>query len=235
MIRKIPAASRFKAEHDWLKTYHLFSFNMYHDRGNMNFGALRVFNDDYINGESGFGAHRHENMEIVTIVHKGTLTHQDSMGNTGQIQAGEVQYMSAGTGVTHAEVNQQTKLIHLYQIWIFPDEQNQQPQYAQKSFVAMPKNQLVAVVSGQNKADAIKLRSNSTIYLAKFEPGNTINYKLDNDRGLFIYIKSGQLAINGQDFSAEDQARIMDETDILIKAVKLTEFVAIDVPMKLPF
>ncbi len=201
----------------------------------MNFGALRVFNDDYIDGESGFGAHSHDNMEIITIVHKGTLTHQDSLGNTGQIKTGEVQYMSAGTGVTHAEVNQQKEPIHLYQIWIFPDEQNQQPQYAQKGFSNMTMNQLIPVASGQNKPDAIKIRTASTIYLAKLDSDKTIRYQLENDRGLFIYIKQGKLTINGVEFEKEDQARIMDEADILIKASADSEFIAIDVPMKLPF
>lgn len=235
MIRRIPASNRYKAEHDWLKTYHLFSFNMYHDRGNMNFGALRVFNDDYIDGESGFGVHSHDNMEIITIVHEGTLTHQDSLGNTGQIKTGEVQYMSAGTGVTHAEVNQQKEPIHLYQIWVFPDEQNLAPQYAQKGFSNMTMNQLVPVASGQNKPDAIKIRTASTIYLAKLDSDKTIRYQLENDRGLFIYIKQGKLTINGVEFEKEDQARIMEEADILIKASADSEFIAIDVPMKLPF
>jgi quercetin 2,3-dioxygenase len=234
MIRKILANSRYKAEHDWLTTYHLFSFAMYFDRGNLNFGALRVFNDDYIDGENGFGAHQHDNMEIVTIVHEGELTHQDSLGNTGTIRKGEVQYMSAGTGVTHAEVNQEKAPIHLYQIWIMPDEQGLQPQYAQKSFSNIAPNTLVPVASGQNLPGAIPIRTNSSIYLAKLEPGQTITHELQPDRGLFVYIKEGSLEINGTKFAKEDQARIMDEDNILIKTPDGAEFIAIDVPMKLP-
>jgi redox-sensitive bicupin YhaK (pirin superfamily) len=234
MIRKILAQTRHKAEHDWLTSYHLFSFSMYFDRGNLNFGALRVFNDDYIDGENGFGAHQHDNMEIVTIVHKGELTHQDSMGNTGTISKGEVQYMSAGTGVMHAEVNQEKAPIHLYQIWIMPDEQNLPPQYAQKSFSNITPNELVPVASGQNLPGAIPIRANSTIYLAKLEAEQTVNHKLEYDRGLFVYIKEGSLEINGTKFAKEDQARIMDEDHILIKTQDGAEFVAIDVPMKLP-
>ncbi len=234
MIRKIPASARHKAEHDWLKTYHLFSFAMYFDRGNMNFGALRVFNDDYIDGENGFGAHQHDNMEIVTIVHKGKLTHQDSIGNTGTISKGEVQYMSAGTGVTHAEVNQEKEPIHLYQIWIMPDGQNLTPQYAQKDFSSIQKNILAPVASGQELPGAIPIRTNSTIYISHLEDGQSVRHELGNDRGLFIYIKEGSLNINGNEFSKEDQARIMDEADIIIKASSDSEFVAIDVPMKLP-
>ncbi len=116
MIKKISAHNRFRAQHEWLSTYHLFSFADYYDPENMNFGALRVFNDDTIDGNSGFGPHGHRDMEIVTIVLNGELTHKDSMGNIGTIKAGEVQYMSAGTGVTHTEMNTKDESVHLYQI-----------------------------------------------------------------------------------------------------------------------
>lgn len=235
MIRKIEAVRRYKAEHSWLKTYHLFSFAMYQDRGNMNFGTLRVFNDDYIDGNSGFGAHSHDNMEIVTIVHRGTLTHKDSMGNSGSIKSGEIQYMSAGTGVTHAELNQADEQVHLYQIWIFPDEQNLKPQYSQQDFSSSPVNVLVPVASGQDKPGAIKMRANATIYCAKVEPGHTIRHSLTQDRGLFAYVKEGSLSINGTRFEKEDQARITDESDVLFKTETFTELVIIDVPMHLPF
>lgn len=235
MIRRIQADKRFKAEHGWLKTYHLFSFNMYRELGNMNFGTLRVFNDDYIDGNSGFGAHNHDNMEIITIVHKGTLTHQDSMGNTGNIKSGEVQYMSAGTGVTHAELNQESEPIHLYQIWIFPDEQNLAPQYAQKDFQNLPLNTLVPVASGEDKPGAIRIRTNATVYKAEIEPGQSIYHSIPRGNGLFIYLKEGSSEINGTQFEKEDQARITDETEILIKAKTRTELVAVEVPMQLPF
>lgn len=235
MLRKIEAARRFAAHHDWLKTYHLFSFAMYHDRGNMNFGTLRVFNDDYIDGNSGFGAHTHDNMEIVTIVHSGTLTHQDSMGNSGSITKGEVQYMSAGTGVTHAELNQAEEPVHLYQIWIFPDKQNLPPHYAQQDFKNAPVNKLVPVASGQDKSGAIKIRTNATIYTAKMERGQTIRHELTGNRGLFVYVKEGSLSINGTEFAKEDQARITDASTVLFKARTYSELVVIDVPTHLPF
>ncbi len=235
MIRKIESAKRHKAEHGWLKSYHLFSFAMYQDRANMNFGTLRVFNDDHIDGNSGFGAHSHDNMEIVTIVHRGTLTHQDSMGNSGKIKSGEVQYMSAGTGVTHAEINQADEPIHLYQIWIFPDKQNLAPQYAQQDFGNSPANELVAVASGQDIPGAIRIRSNATIYTARIEPGNTVRHELTPGRGLFVYVKEGSLEINGVRLDKEDQARITDETVVLFKPETFAELVAIEVPMHLPF
>lgn len=235
MIRKISAAQRFKAEHGWLKSYHLFSFASYQERGNMNFGTLRVFNDDYIDSNSGFGAHSHNNMEIITIVHKGTLTHQDSIGNSGNIKSGEVQYMSAGTGVTHAELNQADEPIHLYQIWIFPDEQNLTPQYAQQNFSNSLPNELVPVASGQDKSGAIKIRANTTIYTANIKPNHTTKLSLKSNRGLFVYIKEGSVNINGMQFVKGDQARITDESGVLFKSETHTELVAIEVPMRLPF
>ncbi len=235
MIRKIYAARRFEAKHDWLRSYHLFSFATYQERGNMNFGTLRVFNDDYIDGNSGFGAHTHDNMEIVTIVHDGILTHQDSIGNSGNIKSGEVQYMSAGTGVTHAELNQADELVHLYQIWIFPDEQNLAPQYAQLDFSNSPTNALIPVASGQDKPGAIKTRANSTIYKATIEPGQTVCHSIAEGRGLFVYVRDGSLRINGTSFQKEDQARITDETDVIFKAESHAELVIIEVPMRLPF
>ena len=235
MLRKISAAQRFKAEHGWLKSYHLFSFASYFDRGNMNFGTLRVFNDDYIDGNSGFGAHAHDNMEIITIVHSGTLTHQDSMNNSGNIKAGEVQYMSAGTGVTHAELNQSDEPVHPYQIWVFPDEQNLPPQYAQRDFSNAPTNQLVPVASGENKPGAITIRANATIFTAKIEPGQTIRHKVASLRGLFVYVKEGRIRVNGIQLEKEGQARITDETDVLFQSDERTELIAIEVPMHLPF
>ena len=201
----------------------------------MNFGTLRVFNDDYIDGESGFGSHSHDNMEIVTIVHQGVLTHQDSMDNTGTIQAGEVQYMSAGAGVTHAELNQGTEPIHLYQIWIFPDQQNLPLKYEQKDFSSAAPNILVPVASGQNLAGALAIRSNATIYTANLEAGQTVRYTLGEDRGLFVYLQAGGLEINGTKFTTEDQARITDESDVLLKATEPTQLIAIDVLLQLPF
>jgi quercetin 2,3-dioxygenase len=235
MIRKIAAEQRFKSEQGWLNSFHLFSFASYMERGNMNFGSLRVFNDDYIDGNSGFGAHSHDNMEIITIVHRGVLTHQDSLGNAGTIGRGEVQYMSAGTGVTHAEVNQGNEQVHLYQIWIFPDQQNLSPQYAQQDFSKSPSNALVPVASGSDFPGAIKIRSDATIFTARIDSDQTIQFKLGPDRGLFVYVTKGSLSINGHAFETEDQARITDESDLLIKAARGSEFVAIEVGLRLPF
>lgn len=229
MLHKLAAAQRHYADHGWLKTFHLFSFADYYDPENLHFGSLRVFNDDDIAGERGFGAHRHDNMEIVTLVHAGELSHQDSLGNTGTIRGGEVQYMSAGTGVTHAEFNQGQAPVQLFQIWIIPDVENTAPQYAQKDFSQAPKNVLVPVASGQGHEGALVIRVDATISTAELEAEHRITYDLPPGRGLFVYVRQGQLDMNGVIFESGDQARIMDETSIVITAIDTSYFVAIDV------
>jgi quercetin 2,3-dioxygenase len=134
VITVIQKEDRYEAKHGWLKSYHLFSFADYYDPRNINFGKLRVFNDDYISSENGFGAHSHRDMEIVTIMLSGELTHTDTMGNKKKIREGEVQYMSAGSGVVHSEINESKKETHLYQLWFEPKVRGLTPSYDQKNF-----------------------------------------------------------------------------------------------------
>jgi quercetin 2,3-dioxygenase len=229
MIQKIPADQRYYLDHGWLKTYHLFSFADYYDPDNVHFGDLRVFNDDTIGGNQGFGAHSHSNMEIVTLVFQGQLTHRDSLGNAGIIKAGEVQYMSAGTGVTHAELNDDDKTVHLYQIWILPRTDGLAPKYEQKDFTAVsPINQIVPVASGYNQAGAISIEANASIYTAMLESGTEIDHTIQTDQGLFIYVKDGDISINGEVFKAGDQARITDEKIVTLKANRISELVLIE-------
>lgn len=230
MIQKIHASHRHLATHSWLSTYHLFSFADYFDPENMNFGALRVFNDDTIDAHNGFGQHGHRDMEIVTIVLTGELTHTDSIGNSGIIKTGEVQYMSAGTGVMHSEVNNSDEQVHLYQIWIQPKKKHLIPNYGQKDFSKdFKKNTLVPVVSDKVVGDAIQIQADATIYLCELENGKEIDYTLDNNRGLFIYIQTGSIIINGEEFAVGDQARITGEKALKIKGKIATKFIAIDV------
>jgi quercetin 2,3-dioxygenase len=232
MITKIPALSRYHASHSWLSTYHLFSFADYFDSENMNFGTIRVFNDDTIDAHSGFGAHSHQNMEIITILLEGELTHKDSMGNVGTIGKGEVQYMSAGTGVTHAEVNNGDTPVHLYQIWITSKEKNLPPIYAQKDFGnTSNKNILSPVVSGTEQGKAIVVRTDAVIYTLTLEKEKDLSYEILEARGVFIYVTSGELRINGELYEAGDQARIEREEVAVLKAQEETSFVLIDVPL----
>lgn len=229
MITKIEADKRYHAAEGWLDTYHLFSFANYFDPNNIEFGNVRVFNDDTIAGESGFGDHEHDNMEIVTIVFEGALTHRDSMGNVGVIAKGDVQYMSAGTGVTHAEMNEGTTPVHLYQIWLYPKTQQLPPAYAQKNFGwGGQKDMLVPVASGEGKIGAIPIQSDTTVYMCTLERGQTITHTVSSNRGVFMYIQEGEVSINNINVYTADQVRISEENNIIISAVKLTYFVLID-------
>lgn len=230
MIQKILASDRYLASHDWLSTYHLFSFADYFDPKNMNFGVLRVFNDDTIDAHSGFGEHGHRDMEIITIVLEGELTHTDSMGNSGSIKSGEVQYMSAGTGVMHSEVNQGGDKVHLYQIWIMPKEKNLKPNYGQKDFSSrVEKNILVPVASGDMHDSALTIQADATIYLGELEAGKELTHHLKKGRGLFIYITEGSLVVNGTHLVVGDQARITEEETVQIVSENDAKIIALDV------
>ncbi len=233
MIRTIKANERHFSDFDWLKTYWLFSFDTYYDENNLNFGTLRVFNDDVVEPKTGFPPHFHKEMEIVTIVLDGEVTHQDSMKNKAVIKAGDVQRMSAGTGITHSEYNWGDKPVHFYQIWIYPDQNGLRPSYEQKSFSSLlKKNTLLPVVSGQGFKDVIKMHADSTIYLAEVEKGKSIDFKSDPSRGIFVYITNGDITINGQRFKNNDQARISDESNLRFRTDEDTKLALIDVPIR---
>lgn len=232
MITKIQSSKRYHASHSWLSTYHLFSFADYFDPNNMNFGTLRVFNDDTIDAHSGFGAHSHQNMEIITIVLDGELTHKDSLGNVGTISQGEVQYMSAGTGVTHAEINDGDVPVHLYQVWIASKEKNLPPVYTQRDFSAISnKNSLLPVIVGEKQGEAIIARTDAVIYTSNLEMDKSLSYKSKEKRGVFIYITSGRLTMNGEEYEVGDQARIEGEEMLELQAIEETNFILIDVPV----
>ncbi len=232
MIKKIFAHTRFHAQHEWLSTYHLFSFADYYDPENMNFGPLRVFNDDTIDGNSGFGPHGHRDMEIVTVVLQGELTHKDSMGNVGVIKAGEVQYMSAGTGITHAEMNAKDESVHLYQIWIAPNEKGLQPLYAQKDFSAISnKNILLPVISDVPSDGTLHIRSAATIYTSLLEISQSVKYSMSENQGVFMYVTSGELLVNDVICQAGDQLRIEGEDSLVITANETAQFVLIQVAL----
>lgn len=231
MITHIPADARHTADHGWLKTKLLFSFAGYHDPANIHFGALRVFNDDSIAPHNGFSEHEHDNMEIVTIMLEGELTHRDSLGNTEVIKAGEVQQMSAGSGITHAELNESDKPVRLYQLWVFPSALSLPTQYGQKDFSNKEKNVLVPVASGEGKSGALPMQCDATVYLAELESSTSVEHAIRSDRGAFIYITEGAITINDTRFEAGDQARIMAENHIAISATENAKFVLVDLPL----
>jgi hypothetical protein len=231
MIQIIPAKTRHFNDFGWLKTYWLFSFSDYYDPENIQFGALRVFNDDVVEGGTGFPAHPHNEMEIITIVLDGEITHEDSMGNRAVIRAGDVQRMSAGTGLTHSELNGSNKPVHFYQIWIHPDTKGIEPSYDQRSFSPSSwKNRLLAVASGQGLPDVVTFNPDATIYRTGLNKGQNIDFKIGDARKIFVYMAYGDLDINGTRLGTNDQARIDSEKELLLSAHDDTDLILIDVP-----
>jgi len=231
MIHIIPADKRHYSDFGWLKTHWLFSFSNFYDPSNIQFGALRVFNDDVVEPKTGFPTHPHEEMEIVTLVLSGDITHKDSMGNKAVIKAGDVQRMSAGTGLTHSEFNLAREPVHFYQIWIYPDLAGLKPSYDQKSFSPDSwKNRLLPVASGQGLHGAVTFHTYATIYRSELETRQKIEFKVTESRRIFIYLTSGSLGVNDMRLEATDQARIDLETDIELRADGDSSFILIDVP-----
>jgi len=231
MIKVIPASQRHFSDFGWLRTYWLFSFSNYYDPDNIQFGALRVFNDDVVAPGTGFPTHPHREMEIVTIVLDGEMTHEDSMGNKTVIRPGDVQRMSAGTGLTHSEFNLADEPVHFYQIWIFPDIEGLTPGYDQKHFdPAVWKNKLHPVASGQDKPDSVTFHTDATIYRGFFDPGMSFDFETDESRRLFVYVTQGEVRVNGTPLKETDQARIDLEPNLAIETGDATEFILIDVP-----
>jgi len=231
MIDIIKAGDRHFSDFGWLKTYWLFSFSDYYDPKNIQFGALRVFNDDIVEPGTGFPTHPHEEMEIITIVLEGEMTHKDNMGNKTVISAGDVQRMSAGTGLTHSEFNLANTPVHFYQIWIFPDKRKLKPTYDQKSFNASDwKNFLLPVASGQNKPGLVLFHTDATIYRCSPDKGIALPFETTSKRCIFIYLTKGSIIVNEKTISEKEQARISIEESLIIKAKESSEFILIDIP-----
>ena len=229
----IPANRRHFTDMGWLQTYWLFSFSNYYDPANMGHGKLRVFNDDVVRPGTGFPTHPHEEMEIITIVLSGEISHKDSMGNAGVIRAGEVQRMSAGTGLTHSEYNEADRDLHFYQIWILPDEAGLLPSYEQKEFTEENfKNVLFPLASGQNHAEAVSFHTDAAIYRSRLDARRMLEHRTSSNRNLFIYLTSGRLQVNGETLAAKDQARIEGVDRLELKAEQDADFILIDVPEK---
>ncbi|MBF0524847.1 MAG: pirin family protein [Deltaproteobacteria bacterium] len=231
MIQIIKKEDRHFSDFGWLKTYWLFSFANYFDPNNIQFGALRVFNDDVVAPGTGFPTHPHQEMEIVTIVLQGEMTHEDSMGNKAVIQANDVQRMSAGTGLTHSEFNLADNLVHFCQIWIFPDKSGLQPTYDQRTYAPMSwKNKLFPVASGQGIPDTVTFHTDATIYRADLDQDQKLSFEATRGRRIFVYLTKGKLSINGRQVDQGGQARIDTEEPLNFEANKDADFILIDVP-----
>jgi redox-sensitive bicupin YhaK (pirin superfamily) len=217
-----PASSRGLADHGWLKAAHTFSFASYHDPKRMHFGVLRVINDDQIAPGMGFGTHPHDNMEIITIVLEGALAHKDSMGNTSVILPGEVQVMSAGTGVTHSEFNaSDTNWTKLFQIWVLPNQKNVDPRYGQKKFDFTSKNQWVTIVESMDIAkDGLGIYQDVRFSIATISKGYELVYsKMSDATKVFAMVISGSVEVDGHLLQDRDGIGISDVTNMKFTGV----------------
>ena len=231
MIDVIRASHRYYSDFGWLKTYWLFSFSNYFDPHNIQFGALRVFHDDVVAPGTGFPTHPHEEMEIITIVLDGAMTHQDSMGNKAVIKAGDVQRMSAGTGLTHSEFNLAETPAHFHQVWIFPDVSGLEPTYDQRSYQPSDwQNRLCPVASGQHLPNTVTFHTDATICRADPDSGHVTSLEGTNGRRLFLYLISGSLDVNDHILQENDQARADIEVPLVARARQGSEFILVDVP-----
>lgn len=232
MIQLIHAGDRYHFETDWLSTYWHFSFDHYHDPDNMNFGPLRVFNDDTIAPGGGFPFHGHREMEILTYVTEGELEHRDSMGNQGVIGPGELQRMSAGTGVQHSEFNHsKTKPLRLMQFWILPAERGLEPSWEQRRFSREERaGRLLKVASNQPSNGALKIHQDAEVFIASLEAGQSVSHALNNGRRAYLFVIDGGATLNGKSLEAGDQARVTSEKRLELKATQAAELLLVDLP-----
>ncbi len=230
------ANSRGKADHGWLKSNHTFSFANYHNPERMHFGVLRVLNDDFIEGGKGFDIHPHNDMEIISIPLDGDLKHEDSMGNSGIIKKGDVQVMSAGTGIKHSEFNKnEDKPVELLQIWLFPKKKNVTPRYDQMSFKAEDReNKFQQVLSPNTDDEGVWIHQDAWFYLGRFDKDETIEYSLKKSgNGIYAFIIDGEATINGQSLGKRDGLGVWETAKLNIKANENIEILLMEVPMRL--
>ena len=228
------AAERGSGDYGWLKPNYYFSFGNYHNPEKVHFGLLRVLNDDFIGGGGAFPTHPHDNMEIVTIPLTGALKHKDSTGGQGIIKAGDVQIMSAGTGVQHSEANESaTEPVTLFQIWVFPKERNIKPRYDQRNFdIGERVNKWQVIVSPNDEDKALWINQDARFALTKLEAGNTLNYQNSfKGNGVYLVVINGVIELDGKKLEKRDAAGIYEADSFTIKATEDAELLAIEVPM----
>lgn len=230
MIEKRKFDSLGAYANDWLNARHHFSFGEYHDPSRMGWGNLRVWNDDTIKPKTGFPPHPHAEMEIITYVREGAITHEDSLGNKGRTEAGDVQVMSAGSGIRHAEYNVEDENTQIFQIWILPDERGGQPYWNAKAFPRADRaNELVVLASGRKgDSDVLPIRADARVLGATVTAGETITYKADPERHLYLVPATGKVSVNGVELEARDGAAITELDEIQITAAQDAEIVLVD-------
>ncbi len=230
MINIRKSDERGRANHGWLDSQFTFSFADYFDPEHEQFRTLRVMNDDRIAGGGGFPMHPHRDMEIVTYVLDGALEHRDSMGNGSVIAPGDIQYMSAGTGVTHSEFNaSKTEPVHLYQIWMFPEKKGLKPVYDQKNFSQAEKRGKLRVVASRDGRDgSVKIRQDNEVYAAVLGAGESVRHELKPERHAYVQVARGSVKLNGQKLAEGDGAAISAEKAVELTGVKDAEVLLFD-------
>lgn len=226
------SAERGHANHGWLDSYHSFSFNRYYDPAHMQYSVLRVINEDVIAPAAGFGMHPHRDMEIITYMLSGELRHTDDIGNTAVIRAGDVQRMSAGTGVMHSEVNASDSApVHLLQIWLLPERKGIVPGYEDMHFSRAGKlNQWRLIASRQHRPDSLLVHQDVTLQATVLEAGNSLDYALDDGRSAYLQVARGEIVLNGERLLAGDAARLDVPQRLALTAVKEAELLLFDLP-----
>jgi redox-sensitive bicupin YhaK (pirin superfamily) len=230
------AETRGHANHGWLSSHHTFSFANYHNPQRMNFGVLRVLNDDQVQAGKGFGTHPHDNMEIISIPLEGDLEHKDSMGNVAVIKEGDVQVMSAGTGITHSEYNKNAdKDVKFLQIWVFPKYKNVQPRYDQISIKSIETdNQFYQVLSPNKDDQGVWINQDAWFHIGKFTKGSTDNYQIKKaGNGVYAFVLEGTLLINGEVLNSRDGMGLWDVDALSVTATSDARVLLMEVPMSL--
>ena len=230
MIRVRKASERGHFDHGWLDTYHTFSFSQYYEPKHMGFRALRVINEDQFAAGRGFGTHPHKDMEIVTYVLSGALAHRDSLGTGSTIGPGELQRMTAGTGIRHSEFNPSpTEPVHLYQIWLLPEREGLEPSYEQKAFPEEErKNRLRVVASPDGEDGSLSIRQDARLYLALLEAGREVSHELTPGRHAWLQVLRGGVNLNGLPLLAGDGAAVGDEAGLAIRSDGPSEVLLFD-------
>jgi redox-sensitive bicupin YhaK (pirin superfamily) len=228
------ADSRGVADHGWLYSRHTFSFANYYNPERMGFGKLRVINDDIVKGGGGFGTHPHDNMEIVSVPLAGTLRHHDSMGNSHLIRAGEVQIMSAGTGLTHSEYNDSaSEPVNFLQIWVLPKQRDIEPRYGQQVFARADRhNRFQSVVAPEPDGGAVWINQDVWFSLGDFDAGHSVRYQARKaGNGVYLFVIDGEIEVVGETLTRRDAIGIDDRADLDIKTIADSQLLLIDVPM----
>ena len=232
--KAFPAQQRGHADHGWLKTYHSFSFANYFNPECMNFGVLRVLNDDFIAGGGGFGTHPHDNMEIITIPFAGDLEHKDSMGNVGVIRQGDVQVMSAGTGILHSEYNKNADVdVELFQIWVFPNQKNVTPRYDQISIQDLQtQNSWYQILSPNPDDQGVWIHQDAWFHLGDFSEATSLDYTLKKeDNGLYIMVIEGSATVAGETLNRRDALGLSEVQNIPFEVAADSKILLMEIPM----